>query len=102
MSVTIDHEPMAAAELGMRTVGQVLSHVQRENRLVVNLLVDGCQPDLTRLGHLRASPLAGHTLFIETAAPQEMALEVIDEVDAQLREADRLKGEAVDFLHRNH
>ena len=30
-----------------------------------------------------------------------MALEAIDEVDAQLREADRLRTEAVDCLHRN-
>ena len=104
MSVTVDHELMAAErieQMGLKTVGQVLSHVQRENRLVVNLLVDGRPPDLTRLGHLRASPLAGHTLFIETARPQELALDVLDEVDAQLREADRLKGEAVDFLQRN-
>ena len=101
MSVTVDHEVVAAEAMGMKTVGQVLSHVQRENRLVVNLLVDGQQPDLTRLGHLRASPLAGHTLYIETAEPREMALDVLDEVDVQLREADRLKGEAVDLLHRD-
>ena len=30
-----------------------------------------------------------------------MALEAIGEVDAQLREADRLRTEAVDFLHRD-
>src|SRR6185436_47044 len=71
------------------------------NRLVVNLLIDGRAPDLTRLGHLRAAPLAGHTLYIETAEPREMALDAIDEVDAQLREADRLRTEAVDLLHRN-
>lgn len=102
MSVTVDHNVVAVEEMGLKTVGQVLLHVQRENRLVVNLLIDGRQPDLSRLGHLRASLLAGHTLYIETAQPQEMALEVLDEVDAQLREADRLKSEAVDFLQRNH
>jgi hypothetical protein len=101
MPVTVDFEPVAAEELGLRTVGHVLSHVQRENRLVVNLLLDGLPPDLTRLGHLRASPLEGHTLFIETAEPRAMALEAIDEVAAQLREADRLRTEAVDCLHRN-
>ena len=101
MSVTVDHEPLATDAMGLKTVGQVLHHVQRDNRLVVNLLLDGRAPDLSRLGHLRASPLEGHTLFIETAAPREMALEVIAEVDAQLREADRLRTEAVDFLHRN-
>ena len=87
--------------LGLRTVGQVLSHVQRENRLVVNVLLDGRQPDLTRLGHLRASLLEGHTLFVETAEPRQAALEALGEVDAQLREADRLRAEAVDCLHRD-
>lgn len=101
MSVTIDYEPMAADELGLKTVGQVLTHVQRENRLVVNLLVDGVPPDLTRLGHLRAASLDGMTLFIETAEPRQMAMDVIDEVDSQLREADRLRTEAVDALGRN-
>ena len=101
MSVTVDREVVAAEEMGLKTVGQVLSHVQRENRLVVNLLIDGQPPDLTRLTHLRASPVQGHTLYIETAEPREMALEAVDEVDAQLCQADRLKAEAVEFLHRN-
>lgn len=104
MSVTLDHEVLADEEIermGLCTVGQVLSHVQKDNRLVVNLLVDGLPPDLTRLSHLRAKPLAGHTLFIETAEPRQMALEVLDEVGAQLDEADRLKADAVELLHRN-
>ena len=98
MSVTVDHEQLEVEELGLRTVGQVLSHLQRDNRLVVNLLIDGRQPDLDRLPQVRQSPLNGLTLFIETAEPREMALEVIAEVESQLREADRLKGEAVDLL----
>ena len=104
MSVTLDHELLADEKIermGLRTVGQVLSHVQKDNRLVVNLLLDGSPPDLTRLGHLRAKPLAGHTLFIETAEPRQMALEVLDEVGAQLDEADRLKADAVELLQRN-
>ena len=101
MTVTVDHEPLATEKLGLQTVGQVLSHVQRENRLVVNLLTDGEQPDLERMGPLRQASLSGHTIYIETAEPRQMALEVLDEVEAQLREADRLKGEAVDLLQRN-
>jgi len=101
MSVTIDHEPLAAEELGFRTVGQVLAHLQRDNRLVTNLLVDGEEPDLDRIGILRQSPLTGHTLFIETADPRQMALAVLDEVGQQLREADRLKHDAVDLLQRD-
>lgn len=101
MSVTVDHELIAAEEMGLKTVGQVLSHVQREDRLVTQLLVDGLQPDLGQLTELKASPLNGHTLYIETAEPRAMALEVLDEVGVQLQEADRLKAEAVDYLQQN-
>ncbi len=52
------------------------------------------------MGEVRRSPLNGHTLFIETAEPRAMALEVLCEVEQQLDEADRLKGEAVDLLQR--
>ena len=94
----------------MPTVGQVLSHVQHgdrsargggRERLVVNLLIDGEEPDLDRMGDVKRVPLDGHTLFIETAEPRAMALEVLGEVEQQLAEADRLKGEAVDLLQRN-
>lgn len=71
MSVTVDHESLAAESLGLTTIGHVLSHLQRDNRLVINLLIDGQKPDLGRLGQIRAAPLDGHTLFIETAEPQE-------------------------------
>jgi hypothetical protein len=101
MSVTIDQHPLAAEEMGLRTIGQVLAHVQRKNRLVVQLLVDGQEPDFSRLGQVRSSPLNGHTLYIETADPREMALEVLHEVEAQLDEADRLKTEASELLQRN-
>ena len=100
MSVTVDHERLEVERLGLRTVGQVLSHLQRENRLVVNLLIDGREPDLDRLCSIKHEPVADHTLFIETAEPREMALEVLAEVENQLKEADRLKGEAVDLLQR--
>lgn len=102
MSVTVDYESLEASSLGLTTVGHVLSHLQRDNRLVVNLLIDGQKPDLGRLGQIRAAPLDGHTLFIETAEPQEIALEVLTEVDAQLEDGDRLKGEAVDLLQQNN
>ena len=101
MSVTIDHETLLADNLGLTTIGQVLSHVHTRNRLVVNMLIDGEEPDLGRMGDVKRSPLDGHTLFIETAEPRAMALEVLSEVEQQLDEADRLKGEAVDLLQRN-
>jgi len=100
MSVTVDHELISIEELGLRTVGQVLSHVQRENRLVVNLLIDGEEPDLDTIGVVKRSALADHTILIETAEPRQVALDALDEVEDQLSEADRLKGDAVDLLGR--
>ena len=101
MSVTVDHEKLEVDRLGLRTVGQVLSHLTRDNRLVVNLLIDGEEPDLDQLSLVKQVPLHAHTLFIETAEPRDMALEVLGETEAQLHEADRLKGEAVDLLRRS-
>jgi len=102
MSVTIDHEPLATDQLGFRTVGQVLSKLQRDNRLVINLLIDGREPDLTQITMVRQWPLMGRTIFIETAEPRQMALDVLDEVEEQLDEADRLRGEAAELLQRNN
>jgi len=101
MSVTVDQEPLAAEALGLQTVGQVLAHLQRDDRLVVNLLIDGEQPDLSRMGTLRGSAVRGRTLYIETVHPGEMALEVLDEVEAQLSDADAFKSEAADLLQQN-
>jgi hypothetical protein len=100
MSVTVDHEQLDVEQLGLRTVGQVLSHLQGDNRLVVNLLIDGQEPDLDRLCDVRRIPVDAHTLFIETADPRDMAMEVLAETESQLADADRLKGEAVDLLQR--
>jgi hypothetical protein len=101
MSVTVDHEDLAVEEIGLSTVGEVLHHLQRDNRLVIKLLIDGEQPNLSIMGQIRAKPLNGHTLFIETAAPQEIALDVLTEVDAELERADDLKAEVIEFLQRN-
>src|SRR6185437_14495055 len=98
MSVTVDHETLEIEDLGFRTVGQVLTHVQRPNRLVINLLIDGEEPDLDMIGTVKRSPLAGHTIFIETAEPKQIALDALDEVEQQLSEADRLKSDAVELL----
>lgn len=101
MSIIVDQEPLAADVLGLKTVGQVLSHIQRDNRLVVQLLIDGLQPDLDHITSLKQSLLGDRTLYIETANPHEMALEVLTEVESQLSEADRLKSEASDLLQQN-
>jgi hypothetical protein len=101
MSVTVDHQPLPAEELGLKTIGQVLAHIQKEQRLVVHVLLDGEEPDLNRLSQLKAAPLLGHTLFIETTEPKKMALEVLEEVEEQLAEADRLTHDAVNLLRDN-
>jgi hypothetical protein len=101
MSVTVDHEPLATEQLGFQTIGQVLSHLQRGNRLVTNLLIDGRAPDLEGIHAVRLSPINGHTIFIETAEPREMAVNVLDEVEEQLDDVDDLRSEAADLLQRN-
>lgn len=100
MSVTVDHEPLAAEKMGFSTVGQVLLHVQRDKRLVTNLLIDGQEPNLDHMASIRRSQLSGLTLFIETADPAIMALDALDQVEDQLRETDRLRSDAVDLLQR--
>lgn len=100
MSVTVDDEPLAVEQIGLQTVGQVLAHVQKDNRLVTRLLIDGQEPDLDQIGVLRRSPLLSHTIYIETIEPRRMALDVLAEVELQLTQADPLRSEAVELLHQ--
>ena len=100
MSVTVDRQPLAAEEMGLQTLGQLLQHLQKDNRLVVHVLIDGQEPDLNQMGTVRKLPLGDHTLFIETADPRELAAQVLAQVDEQLREADRLRCEASDLIGR--
>jgi hypothetical protein len=101
MPVIVDEKTLATDELGLQTVGHVLTHLQRDRRLVVNLLLDGEQPDLTKMDLFRATPLPGHTIFIETADPRQMALDVLDDVASHLDEAESLKTGAIEFLQAN-
>jgi len=101
MPVTVDQATLRAEELGLRTVGQVLAHLQREKRLVVHMLIDGQEPDLRTLGDVRKSPIKDHHVFIETADPREMAIDILRQVEAQLGEADRIKNEAAKLLQTN-
>ena len=55
MSVVVDQKPLEAEHMGLKTVGQVLAHLQRDNRLVVHVLIDGQEPDLERMSAVRAS-----------------------------------------------
>jgi hypothetical protein len=101
MSVMVDDQPLAVEKMGLQTIGQVLSHVQQGNRLVINLLIDGKAPDLGGLGAVRRSPLDGHTVYIETAEPRPIALNVLLDVEQQLDQNDPLRTQAVDLLQQN-
>ncbi|MGE5610485.1 MAG: hypothetical protein ACM359_14640 [Bacillota bacterium] len=101
MAVTVDHEPLAVEDLGLTTVGQVLAHVQKDNRLVVQVLIDGEQPQTHQIGAIRQTRLDGHSLYIETADPRALAIEVLDEVACQIQESDPLKTEAAELLQKN-
>ena len=101
MSVTVDQKQLCFRELGLRTVGQVLSHLQRDNRLVVHMLIDGLEPDLSRIGTVRRETLDNHELFIETADPRDLAVEALAEVAEQLKEVDRLRLDASELLGSN-
>jgi len=102
MSVMVDDQLLPAETLGLKTVGQVLSHLKKDpSRLIVHVLIDGKEPDLKRFRVVKKFPLSAHTVFIETADPRDVARQVLDEVEAQLTEADRLKCESTRLLNRN-
>jgi hypothetical protein len=101
MPVTVDHQPLAAETMGLRTLGQVLAHVQRDDRLVVSVLIDGQEPNLQQMSQVRNVSVLHHALYIETADRKEMALEVLDVVRQQLADSDRLRAEVTDLLGRN-
>src|SRR2546430_14613941 len=100
MSVSIDHEPLPVRELGLQTVGRVLAHVAKDNRLVVQVLIDGQEPDIDQIGSVRSTPVDGRTIFIETANSAELAINVLDEVVDQLATAEQSKQTAADLLAR--
>jgi hypothetical protein len=101
MPVMIDQQTVAPEPLGLQTIGHVLSHVRRQKRLVINLLIDGRAPDLNHLNELQKSPIAGRAVFIETADPSEMAVEVLDEVETGLAGAETCKLEAAELLQKD-
>src|SRR3954466_11111319 len=102
MAVMVDDKPLATEQLGLQTVGQLLAHIQKENRLVVHLLIDGEEPAAGRLPSLRGTSLAGHTLYIETAEPRRMAMDVLSEIESHLKETDQLRHECVEMLRANN
>ena len=100
MPVTVDHEPLAVEKLGLGTVGEVLAHLQKDHRLVVQVLIDGHEPQSNGC-RWRDTLLAGHELYVETANPRELVSDVLDGVLVELIEAERLKCEAAELLGNN-
>lgn len=98
MSVTVDDEPLAAESLGLRTVGQVLSHLRSKQRLVVHLMIDGREPDLNQMDALRAQVLGQKAVFIETVEPRRIAADVFESVESLLTDAETLREQAVSHL----
>lgn len=96
MGVTVDDVSLEVERLGLSTVGEVLSHVARGNRLVVQLLLDGSEPDLGEMDTLRSRNLKGCSLFIETVQPLEIARDVLESVKAGIVESDGLRVDAAE------
>lgn len=101
MSLTIDDLSLSPSSLGLATIGDVLSHVAKENRLVVQLLIDGSEPDLSDLPALRLQSLEGKTLFLETALPQQIASDVLNSVTDSLGQADEHRVSAAESFRSN-
>ena len=100
MSVTVDREPLPADRLGLKTVGQVLKHLRNRSRIVVQVLIDGKEPNIDRLGSIKRALVAQHSVFIKTADPRQLAKNVLTEIESQLDEVDRLKNESASLLRR--
>lgn len=98
MSVTVDDEPLSTESLGLQTVGDVLSHLRARRRLVVHVMIDGREPDLTHLEELRSQTLDQKTLFIETVEPRQIASDVFEQVQSLLADAESLRAQAVTHL----
>jgi hypothetical protein len=98
MPVVVDNKPLSIDQLGLKTFGQVLTHLQRENRLIVHVLIDGQEPDLDSMSSLRQTSTDHHTIYVETTEPAEMANEVLNEVNQQIEQSEHLRAEAVDCL----
>ncbi len=98
MTVTVDSETLPIEQLGLSTLGDVLSHLQGQNRLVTQVLIDGREPDMDHVPQLRRRTLLGHTVFIETSEPRQIAIDVLDEIERQMDQADLTRVAALDHL----
>lgn len=98
MTLTVDQTDVAAGEHNLSTVEDALKHASAGGRLVVTLLVDGNEPEDGQLASVRAMPLAGRCVYIETADGREMAEEALAAIAEQVGQAEGLRQEAVKHL----
>jgi hypothetical protein len=98
MSVMVDDSPLSIRELGLNTVGDVLTHVASDDRLIVQVLIDGTVPDLSQLDRVKQTRLDDCTLFVETARPRVIAHEALDVVEESLAQAEKLRTESAELF----
>lgn len=91
MQLTVDSAELSPDSLGLVTVGDAISHASADNRLVVSLLIDGQEPDQDQLPSVRALPLSGRHVYIETADKASLAEEVLQTIGQQINQADALR-----------
>jgi hypothetical protein len=96
MPLVIDHQVVDRD--APATIGEVLARLQKQNRLVVHLLIDGEEPDFQTAGNWRGASTANHTVFVETTEPQTMARDVLEEVEHFITAADDLGRAAAGHL----
>lgn len=101
MPVLVDEKPLDVVSLNLRTVGEVLAHVQRDGRMAVELRWDGVPPDLTIPQAVHARDIGSHQLEVITADPRELALDALAAMEQALGDADTARTSATDLLQRN-
>ncbi|RYG79414.1 hypothetical protein EON77_09170, partial [bacterium] len=77
----------------------MLTHLQKKNRLVVHVMIDGREPDFEQMDAVRAQPIADRTVYIETVEPHRIAAEVFDQVELLLIDAGPLREQVIAHLH---
>src|SRR5271168_4672409 len=101
MAVIIDDDDFNAGKLGLGTLGQVLLHLQRNNRLVIRLLIDGEAPDPAHIDSIRSTGLSDRVIYVETVDARQTALDSIALAQQRVAQADGFKDEAAELLRQN-
>jgi hypothetical protein len=87
--------------MGMTTVGQVITHAQRDKRVVINVMIDGRSTPVDQLSKIRKSPIINQKLYIETAQPGELAHDVLEDVRTLLNNSQPHRAATIALLDKN-